>query len=148
MEVSSTEKTVEEEDRVTELPEIPQLQHLAKNRPKRPKKHASSKNVVKVREGWVENNKILDATTFQLAEGEADDIKDGLDNFFSKTTSSPASQSLTPVGSPMVSRSREDLRMKVILSLQSKLCDSLSVWSEFGFILPTLASFVSPLLFR
>ena len=81
MEVSSTEKTVEEEDRVTELPEIPQLQHLAKNRPKRPKKHASSKNVVKVREGWVENNKILDATTFQLAEGEADDIKDGLDNF-------------------------------------------------------------------
>ena len=39
----------EEEDRVTELPEIPQLQHLAKARPKRPKKHASSKNVVKVR---------------------------------------------------------------------------------------------------
>ena len=38
----------EEEDKVTELPEIPQLQHLAKNRPKRPKKHASTKNVVKV----------------------------------------------------------------------------------------------------
>ena len=48
-ETSTPEKTVEEEDRVTELPEIPQLQHLAKNRPKRPKKHASSKNVVKVR---------------------------------------------------------------------------------------------------
>ena len=45
--------TVEEEDRVTDLPEIPQqLQHLAKNRPRRPKKHASTKNVVKVREGW------------------------------------------------------------------------------------------------
>ena len=44
--------TVEEEDRVTDLPEIPQqLQHLAKNRPKRPKKHASTKNVVKVRKG-------------------------------------------------------------------------------------------------
>ena len=49
IEVSTSEKTVEEEDRVTDLPEIPQLQHLAKNRPKRPKKHASSKNVVKVR---------------------------------------------------------------------------------------------------
>ena len=57
LEVSSTEKTVEEEDRVTELPEIPQLQHLAKNRPKRPKKHASSRNVVKVREGWKGNKK-------------------------------------------------------------------------------------------
>ena len=50
-ETSTPEKTVEEEDRVTELPEIPQLQHLAKNRPKRPKKHASSRNVVKVSEG-------------------------------------------------------------------------------------------------
>ena len=56
IEVSTSEKTVEEEDRVTDLPEIPQLQHLAKNRPKRPKKHASSKNVVKVREGLENNN--------------------------------------------------------------------------------------------
>ena len=47
-EVSTPEKAVEEEDKVSELPEIPQLQHLAKNRPKRPKKHASSKNIVKV----------------------------------------------------------------------------------------------------
>ena len=45
--------TVEGEDRVTELPEIPQqLSHLAKNRPKRPKKYASTRNVVKVSEGW------------------------------------------------------------------------------------------------
>ena len=50
-EVSGPEKAVEEEDKVTELPEIPQLQHLAKNRPKRPKKHASSKNIIKVGEG-------------------------------------------------------------------------------------------------
>ena len=41
-------KTEEEQDKVTELPDIPQLQHLAKNRPKRPKKHASTRNVVKV----------------------------------------------------------------------------------------------------
>ena len=49
------EKAVEEEDKVTDLPEIPQLQHLAKNRPKRPKKHASSKNVVKVGR-WKKDN--------------------------------------------------------------------------------------------
>ena len=46
--VSTPEKAVEEEDKVTDLPEIPQLQHLAKNRPKRPKKHASSRNIIKV----------------------------------------------------------------------------------------------------
>ena len=59
-------------------------------------------------------------------------MKEGLDNFFSKTASSPGGQgsSATPIGSPMVediknlstsstpspslvSRSREDLRMKV-----------------------------------
>ena len=93
----------------------------------------------------------IDATTFQLAE-ETGDIKDGLDNFFSKTTSSPASHS-TPVGSPLVediknsspssggavSRSREDLRMKVMLFLQSKLCDSLSASTEFVFLVPQQA---------
>ena len=47
-ESKSNNKTEEENDKVTELPEIPALQHLAKNRPKRPKKHASSRNVVKV----------------------------------------------------------------------------------------------------
>ena len=89
--------------------------------------------------------------TVQLAEGEVEDIKDGLDNFFSKTSSSPGSHS-TPVGSPMVediknsssssgaavSRSREDLRMKVMLSPQSQVCDSLSVWPQFVFVVPTL----------
>ena len=95
----------------------------------------------------------IDATTFQLAEGEAEDIKDGLDNFFSKTTSSPASHR-TPVGSPVVediknsspssraamSRSREDLRMKVMLFPKFKLCVSLSVSTEFVFLVPTFLS--------
>jgi len=105
----------EEEDKVTELPEIPQLQHLAKNRPKRPKKHASTKNVVKV------------------AETEVQDMKEGLETFFSKSVSSPVGSPLKAAGSPMLedlrntsssstpspgllSRSREDLRMKVSTS--------------------------------
>ena len=44
----TSSKAEEDNDKVTELPEIPVLQHLAKQRPKRPKKHASSRNVVKV----------------------------------------------------------------------------------------------------
>ena len=44
----TSSKAEEDNDKVTELPEIPALQHLAKQRPKRPKKHASSRNVVKV----------------------------------------------------------------------------------------------------
>ena len=77
-----------------------------------------------------------------MAEGETEDIKDGLDNFFSKTTPSPASHS-TPVGSPLVeeiknsspssgaavSRSREDLRMKVFNAFTAvrSLCQFVSV---------------------
>ena len=74
----------------------------------------------------------------QLGEKEEQDMKEGLDNFFSKTASSPGGQgsSATPIGSPMVediknlstsstpspslvSRSREDLRMKVRVSQES-----------------------------
>jgi len=112
------DQSIEEQDSVPELPEIPQLQHLAKNRPKRPKKHASSKNVVK------------------LAEGDSEDIKEGLDTFFAKSLT----PNHTPIGSPLfeelhgsrhgsissassqnvspsiASRSREDLRMKVSTS--------------------------------
>ena len=54
-------------------------------------------------------------------------MKEGLETFFAKSISSPATKSFTPVGSPMleelrnvsspspsfVSKSREDLRMKV-----------------------------------
>ena len=74
----------------------------------------------------------------QLGETEDQDMKEGLDNFFSKTASSPGGQgsSSTPIGSPMVediknlstsstpppslvSRSREDLRMKVRVTKES-----------------------------
>ena len=53
-------------------------------------------------------------------------MKEGLDTFFAKSASSPATKSFTPVGSPMIeefrnvsspspsfTKSREDLRMKV-----------------------------------
>eukprot|EP00092_Neocalanus_flemingeri_P046417 GFUD01052216.1.p1 GENE.GFUD01052216.1~~GFUD01052216.1.p1 ORF type:complete len:281 (-),score=56.31 GFUD01052216.1:734-1513(-) len=115
MQRTELDQSIEEQDSVPELPEIPQLQHLAKNRPKRPKKHASSKNVLK------------------LAEGDSEDIKEGLDTFFAKSLT----PNQTPIGSPLfedmhssrhgslsssssqnmspsiASRSREDLRMKV-----------------------------------
>ena len=53
-------------------------------------------------------------------------MKEGLETFFAKSISSPATKSFTPVGSPMLeelrnvsspspsfTKSREDLRMKV-----------------------------------
>ena len=83
---------------------------------------------------------------FQLGEAEAgqQDMKEGLDNFFSRTASSPGSSSI-PIGSPLVedvrsvsatstpspslvSRSREDLRMKV-----RNVC--VSVYTLFQFFL-------------
>ena len=75
----------------------------------------------------------------QLGEKEEQDMKEGLDNFFSKTASSPGGQgaSATPIGSPnvediknlstsstpspsLVSRAREDLRRKVRVSQASR----------------------------
>merc|ERR1719222_1182995 len=71
------EQSIEEEDSVPELPEIPALQHLAKARPKRPKKHAATRGVTKT------------------AEVDSEDIKEGLDNFFSKSVTSSLASSIT-----------------------------------------------------
>merc|ERR1719410_2806020 len=73
------EQSIEEEDSVPELPEIPALQHLAKARPKRPKKHAATRGVTKA----------------HTAEAESEDIKEGLDNFFSKSVTSSLASSIT-----------------------------------------------------
>merc|ERR1719346_464674 len=73
------EQSIEEEDTVSELPEIPALQHLAKARPKRPKKHAATRGVTKA----------------QTTEVDSEDIKEGLDNFFSKSVTSSLASSIT-----------------------------------------------------
>ena len=81
-------------------------------------------------------------------------MKEGLDNFFSKTVSSPGGQGslTTPIGSPMVediknvsasstpspslvSRSREDLRMKVSHAEYSPCSDisNFALFNDFCF---------------